>query len=103
MIQLETSKPIVEEEQKYKREYKGRALAISRRNYRLHNSDVYYIESEGSNNTYYFMKFKPDVYTYVHTQIIHERNEMQALILDIIRYHTGHLKDLQLKYKYLRG
>jgi len=25
---------------------KGRALAISRRNYRLHNSDVYYIESE---------------------------------------------------------
>ena len=49
------------------------------------------------------MKFKPDVYTYVHTQIIHERNEMQALILDIIRYHTGHLKDLQLKYKYLRG
>jgi hypothetical protein len=61
MRQLETSKSVVEEEQKYKRECKGRALAISRRNYRLHNSDVYYVESESSNNTYYFVKFKPDV------------------------------------------
>ena len=61
MRQLETSKSVVEEEQKYKRECKGRALAISRRNYRLHNSDVYYVESESSNDTYYFVKFKPDV------------------------------------------
>jgi hypothetical protein len=61
MRQLETSKSVVEEEQKYKRECKERAIAISRRNYRLHNSDVYYIESESSNNTYYFVKFKPDV------------------------------------------
>jgi len=62
MRQLEKIKPIVEEEQKYKREYKGdEPLAISRRNYRLHNSDVLYVESESSNNTYYFVKFKPDV------------------------------------------
>ena len=61
MRQLETSKSVVEEEQKYKRECKGRALTISRRNYRLHNSNVYYVKSESSNNTYYFVKFKPDV------------------------------------------
>jgi hypothetical protein len=61
MRQLETSKPIVEEEQKYKRDCEGRALAISRRNYRLHNSDVYYVESESSNNTYYFVNFKADI------------------------------------------
>jgi hypothetical protein len=54
MRQLETSKSVVEEEQKYKRDGKGRALAISRRNYRLHNSNVYYVKSESSNNTYYF-------------------------------------------------
>ena len=58
---IRNSKSVVEEEQKYKRECKGRAIAISRRNYRLHNSDVYYVESESSNNTYYFVKFKPDV------------------------------------------
>jgi len=36
----------MKKKQKYKRECKERALAISRRNYRLHNSDVYYIESD---------------------------------------------------------
>lgn len=61
MQQLETSKQIVEEEQRCKRECKGRALAISRRIYRLLNTDVYYVESESSDNIYYFVKFKPDV------------------------------------------
>jgi predicted nucleic acid-binding Zn finger protein len=59
--ELTTSKQIVEAEQKYKRECKGRALALTRKVYRLVNTDVFYVESESSNNTYYFVKFKPDV------------------------------------------
>jgi hypothetical protein len=64
MQQIEISKEIVEEEteqQKYKRECKGRALALTRNVYRLVNTDVFYVESESSNDTYYFVKFKPDV------------------------------------------
>jgi len=60
--ELTTSKEIVEEaEQRYKRECKGRALALTRNVYRLVNTDVFYVESESSNDTYYFGKFKPDV------------------------------------------
>jgi predicted nucleic acid-binding Zn finger protein len=59
--ELTTSKQIVEEEQKYKRECKGRSLALTKNVYRLVNTDVFYVESESSNNTYYFVKFKPDV------------------------------------------
>jgi hypothetical protein len=59
--ELTTGKQIVEEEQKYKRECKGRSLALTRNVYRLVNTDIFYVESESSNNTYYFVKFKPDV------------------------------------------
>ena len=59
--QLEISKQIVEAEQRDKREGKGRVLAISRRIYRLQKSEVFYVKSESSDNTYYFVKFKPDV------------------------------------------
>jgi predicted nucleic acid-binding Zn finger protein len=59
--ELTTSKEIVEEEQKYKHECKGRSLALTRKVYRLVNTDVFYVESESSNNTYYFVKYKPDV------------------------------------------
>jgi hypothetical protein len=45
-----------------RRESRGRVLALSRRMYRLQNSDVYYIESETADNIYYFVKFKPDVF-----------------------------------------
>jgi predicted nucleic acid-binding Zn finger protein len=61
MQQLEASKQIVEAEQKYKRECKGRSLALTKKVYRLVNTDVFYVESESSNDTYYFVKFKPDV------------------------------------------
>ena len=62
MQQLETSKQIVEEaEQKYKRECKGRCLALTRKVYRLMQTDVFYVESESTKNVYYFVKFKPDV------------------------------------------
>jgi hypothetical protein len=47
--------------EKCRRKGKGRVLAISRRIYRLQNTDVFYVESESSDNTYYFVKFKPDV------------------------------------------
>ena len=58
--QLTTTKQIVEE-QKYKRECKGRALALTRNVYRLVNTDTFYCQSESSKDIYYFVKFKPDV------------------------------------------
>jgi predicted nucleic acid-binding Zn finger protein len=60
MQQLETNKQIVEE-QKYKRMGKGRVIVQSRKVYHLMNTDVFYVESESSNDSYYFVKFKPDV------------------------------------------
>ena len=54
------SKQQIVEKEKDKREGKGHVLAISRRLYRLQNSDVYYVESESRDNNYYFVKFKPD-------------------------------------------
>jgi hypothetical protein len=65
MKQITTNQIIDEQQQesrKDRREGKGRVLAISRRMYRLLNSDVYYVESESSDNIYYFVKFKPDVF-----------------------------------------
>ena len=62
--QLETSKQIVETEQQYKRMGKGRRMAQSRRIYRLMQTDVFYVESESTDNVYYFVKFKPDVVEY---------------------------------------
>ena len=67
MQQLETRKEIVEAEQRYKRMGKGRAIAQSRRIYRLLQTDVFYVESESTDNVYYvyyFVKFKPDVVEY---------------------------------------
>ena len=64
MQQLETSKQIVEAEQRYKRMGKGRSIAQSRRIYRLMQTDVFYVESESTDNIYYFVKFKPDLIEY---------------------------------------
>jgi hypothetical protein len=49
--------------EKDRRPGKGRTMALSRRIYRLQNTDntVYYVESETSDNNYYLVKFKPDV------------------------------------------
>ena len=52
---------VEQEEQKYKRMGKGRSIAQSRRIYRLLQTDVFYVESESTDNVYYFVKFKPDV------------------------------------------
>lgn len=61
--QITTSKEIVEEKtiKKDRREDKGRVLAISRRIYRLMQTDVFYVESESTDNTYYYVKYNPDV------------------------------------------
>jgi hypothetical protein len=41
---------------------KGRCIALSRRIYRiLQTDDVFYVESESTDNVYYFVKFKPGV------------------------------------------
>ena len=40
---------------------KGRSIAQSRRIYRLLQTDVFYVESESTDNVYYFVKFKPDL------------------------------------------
>src|SRR5215207_5729671 len=61
MQQLETSKQIVEAEQNFKRMEKGRRMTQSRRIYRLMQTDVFYVESESTDNVYYYVKFKPDV------------------------------------------
>ena len=48
-------------EKKDRRSGKGRVIALSRRIYRLLQTDVFYVESESTDNVYYFLKFKPDV------------------------------------------
>ena len=45
-----------------KREGKGRSLATSRRVYRIQKSDTFYVESENSDNIYYFVRFNPSVF-----------------------------------------
>jgi predicted nucleic acid-binding Zn finger protein len=43
---------------------KGRVIAQSLKVYRFVNIDVFYVESESSDNVYYFVKYKPDVLEY---------------------------------------
>jgi hypothetical protein len=55
-----TTNQIVEnksEELENKREGKGWSLAISHRIFRIQNSDTYYVESESSDNLYYFVRY----------------------------------------------
>ena len=49
------------EEKKDRRSGKGRVIALSRRIYRLLQTDVFYVESESTDGIYYFVKYKPDV------------------------------------------
>ena len=57
--ELTTSKIV--ENKKDRRSGKGRCIALSRRIYRLLQTDVFYVESESTDNVYYYVKFKPDV------------------------------------------
>jgi hypothetical protein len=62
MQQLKIEHKKTVKKKKDRRESKGRVLAISRRIYRLRqNTDTFYVESESSDDQYYFVKFKPDV------------------------------------------
>jgi hypothetical protein len=45
------------EELENKREGKGRSLATSHMIYRIQNTDTYYVQSERSENTYYFVRY----------------------------------------------
>jgi hypothetical protein len=45
-----------------KREVKGRTLATSRRVYRIQNTDTFYVESEKSNDLYYYVRYNPSVF-----------------------------------------
>ena len=55
--QITTSKIVEQPTKKDRRSGKGRVIALSRRVYRLLSTDVYYVESESSDNTYYFVKY----------------------------------------------
>jgi hypothetical protein len=54
-------KQVVSENTKTKdrREGKGRILAISRRVFRLVDSDTFCVESESTENVYYFVRYEP--------------------------------------------
>jgi|SRR5215208_568962 len=52
------------EELENKREGKGMDLATSRDIYRLLNSDVYYVQSERSDDIYYYVKYNLSVFEY---------------------------------------
>jgi hypothetical protein len=56
------SNEIEEKKTKDRRSRKGLVLALSRRVYRLKNSDTFYVESESADNVYYFEKYNPSVF-----------------------------------------
>ena len=47
-----------------KREGHGQNIALTKRVYRLQNSDTFYVESESTNDLYYFVKYNPSVFEY---------------------------------------
>src|SRR5688500_8183409 len=66
MVSIDTMQQLKVEQKnnemkKDRRSGKGRAIALSRRIYRLMQTDVFYVESESTDNVYYYVKFKPDV------------------------------------------
>src|SRR5688572_3628413 len=50
------------EELENKREGHGLNIALTRNVYRLLTSDVYYVQSEHSDEIYYYVKYNPDVF-----------------------------------------
>ena len=55
--QITTSQIVDNKTKKDRRQSKGRVLAISRRTYRLLNTDTYFVKSESSDNVYYFVRY----------------------------------------------
>jgi hypothetical protein len=56
MLKQITTSQIVEEK-KDRRSGKGLTVALSRRVYRMLNSDTFYVESESTDNLYYFVRY----------------------------------------------
>ena len=61
MQQLTIERKNTTAKKKDRRSGKGRVIALSRRIYRLLQTDVFYVESESTDGIYYYVKFKPDV------------------------------------------
>jgi hypothetical protein len=59
MPQIQHNKKQEQKQKENMREMKGRHLATSRRVYRLKNSDTFYVESESTNDLYYFVRYEP--------------------------------------------
>jgi hypothetical protein len=53
---------IEEFEYENKREGHGRNIALTKKVFRLVNSDTFYVESESTNNLYYFVRYNPSVF-----------------------------------------
>ncbi len=60
----QTVSKIVEstKEKKNRRSEKGRVISLSRRVYQLSNRNTFYVESETTDNRYYFVRFEPSVF-----------------------------------------
>lgn len=56
------SKQLTKENNKNRRDGKGRVIALSRNVYRLLNKNTFYVESETSDKRYYFVRFNPSVF-----------------------------------------
>ena len=83
---LTTDQKVVENTKKDRRPGKGRAMALSRRIYRLQNTNntFYYVESETSDHHYYLVKFKPDV--------------LESLYCSCKDYSARHTKTIKCKH-----
>ena len=55
-------------ETKDRRPGKGRVIALSRRVFRLQNPDIFYVESETSDNIYSFVRYNPSVFEWCSCQ-----------------------------------
>jgi predicted nucleic acid-binding Zn finger protein len=59
--ELTTSKQIVEEEERFKRECKWRTIALTRNVFHIEKTDTFYCQSENNSNVYYFIRYSPEV------------------------------------------
>ena len=79
-----------------KREGKGRILALSHSVCRFMNSDVFYVESEKSNDLYYFVEYNPSVIEFCACPDNSRRGQfckhLYAVIYAIMK---GTLKDIE--------
>ena len=61
MKQTVSKQITTKDDRKDRRTGKGRVIALSRRVYQLSNRNTFYVESETTDNRYYFVRFNPSV------------------------------------------